>query len=363
MEESLSRTVIVVCDTNVFVRETHLLRKKGGPQLVRLLRAVNGRLFIPEILRTEYLEQTRLAASEQRSRFSSAFENFQTLTGSRSDLPLLGDDAVDRRTQDRLAALAATTVSMSISDEILVAAGQRSLRKRRPTSKTDHGYKDCLIWESVLRLPAGSEVRLVSRDNAFFEGDQFAPELVAEARARGINVAGYRELEHVVGELQANTPALDLATAEAAEIVEKPTVDEAESEAVVTISTSPVPPPTAVPAETVPAETVAAQAAQQLAELLASAQKPFENLDTKVLGYVGYLGGVSKTQLFTALSQSGVAIEVAKNVAERLTIAGLIRDTGNHYLPVDLAAAELAAAAVEPEIIELLTKTAQHNGH
>lgn len=354
--------MIVVCDTNVFVRETHLLRKKGGPQLVRLLRAVNGRLFIPDILRTEYLEQTRLAASEQRSRFSSAFENFQTLTGSRSDLTLLADDAVDQRTQARLAAFEATAFSMPISDEILSAAGQRSLQKRRPTSKTDHGYKDCLIWESVLRLPAGSEIRFVSRDNAFFEGDHFASELVAEAKTRGINVVGYRELEHVVRELQANTPALDLTTAETADFVEMPIVDEAEAE-IATVATSSATPPTVVPTETVPAHTVAELAAKQLAERLSNAQKPFENLDARILGYVGYLGGASKAQFFEVMSQSGVPIEIAKNVAERLTIGGLIRDTGNHYLPGDLAAAELAAAAVEPEIIELLTKTAQHDGH
>jgi hypothetical protein len=362
MADNPSRAVIVVCDTNVFVRETHLLRKKGGPQLERLLRVVNGRLFIPEILRTEYLEQTRLAAGDHRTRFSSAFENFQSLTGTRSNLPLLGDDGVNQRTEERLAALAAATTSMPLNDDILVTAGQRSLQKRRPTSKTDHGYKDCLIWESVLRLPAGSEVMFVSRDNAFFDGDQFAPELVAEARARGISIAGYRELEHVVRELQANAPALDLAAAESAEIVEKPSAEETQGEAIATGSTSPVTPPTAVSAETLPAESVVALAAEQLAERLSSAQKPFQDLDTKVLGYVGFLGSATKTELFTALSQSGVAIEIARNVAERLVIAGLIRDTGNHYLPVDLAAADLAAAVVEPEMIELLTKTAHHDG-
>jgi hypothetical protein len=31
--------VIVVCDTDVLVRDTHLLRKNGGPDLVRQLRA------------------------------------------------------------------------------------------------------------------------------------------------------------------------------------------------------------------------------------------------------------------------------------------------------------------------------------
>ena len=75
-----------------------------------------------------------------------------------------------------------------------------------------------------------------------------------------------------------------------------------------------------------------------------------------MLGYIAYLGSATKEQLFNLLSQSGMSAEVAKNVAERLRIAALIRDTGNHYLPNDMAASELAASAVEPEIIELLTK-------
>jgi hypothetical protein len=354
--------MIVVCDTNVFVRETHLLRKKGGPQLVGLLRAVKGQLFVPEILQREYIEQTRIAASEERLRASVAFANLKTLVGVRHDYPLLGDDAVDKRTLERLRTLEALILSAPMTDEVLAAAGQRSLQKKRPTSKTDHGYKDCLIWESVLRLPAGSEVRFVSRDSkAFFDGDRIAPELVAEATARGINILGCKELEQVLCELQANTPTLDLVAVEALDIVEKAVDREAGAELAVQVaavgSGSVRAPVSAAQTESLPAESVAPLAAQELSALLAQAQKPFENLDRKVLGYVAYLGSASKEQLFNLLSQSGVSIEVAKNVAERLIISGLIRDTGNHYLPGDPGTAELAAGATEPEIIELLTKT------
>lgn len=353
--------MIVVCDTNVFVRETHLLRKKGGPQLVRLLRAVKGQLFVPEILRTEYIEQTRFAASEERSRANMAIANFGTLVGSPGGYPLLGDEAVDQRTLERLGALEPLVLSASMTDEVLAAAGQRSLQKRRPTSKTDHGYKDCLIWESVLRLPAGSEVHFISRDNkAFFEGEKFAQDLIDEAGTLGIAIAGYKELEGVLRELQANTSALDLAGVDALNLVESQVDVGAGSEDVVSmaaVTTASVPAPISMPETGAwPAEGVAGLADLQLAKLLAEAQKPFENLDRKVLGYIAYLGGASKEQLFNLLSQSGMSAEVAKNVAERLMIAALIRDTGNHYLPNDLAAAELAAAAAEPEIIELLAR-------
>ncbi len=91
-----------------------------------------------------------------------------------------------------------------------------------------------------------------------------------------------------------------------------------------------------------------------LEKLLGKTQEQFKHFDARVLGYVGYLGSTSKDQLFTLLSQTGMSLEVAKNVAERLVIAGVITDTGNHYLPKNKEAAELAATEVEPEIIKLL---------
>ena len=347
--------MIVVCDTNVFVRETHLLRKKGGPQLIKLLRAIRGQLFVPDVLKTEYIEQTRIAAGEERSKASAAIGNFRTLVGSADGYPLLGDDAVDQRTLQRLLALEALVLSAPMTTDVLAAAGQRSLQKKRPTSKSDHGYKDCPIWESVLRLPAGSRVYLISRDGrAFFDSDQFAQELTDEAGARGITITGYKELNRALQEIQADTPALDLAAVEAIDLVESSVESDLGSEMSLSMSgLSPL--PTSQEASE-PLKGAVDKAHQGLSTLLASAQKPFEELDKKILGYIAYLGTPTKSELFDLLSQSSVPTEVAKNVAERLAIAGIIRDTGNHYLPNDLSVADLAAETVETEIIRLLKR-------
>ena len=87
---------------------------------------------------------------------------------------------------------------------------------------------------------------------------------------------------------------------------------------------------------------------------LAGAQEPFKHLDKKILGYVGYLGTPSKDQLFDLLARSEIPVEIAKNVVERLVIAGLIMDTGNHYISRNKAASDFAAISVEPDIIKLL---------
>src|SRR5207253_636973 len=86
--------------------------------------------------------------------------------------------------------------------------------------------KDCLHWESVLRLPAGTDVRLVSRDvPAFFDGEQLAPELLAEAHALGITVKGYNVKDHrslapLLQDLKAAHPLFDYSISEAFELEE-----------------------------------------------------------------------------------------------------------------------------------------------
>ena len=79
-----------------------------------------------------------------------------------------------------------------------------------------------------------------------------------------------------------------------------------------------------------------------------------EGLDAKLLGFVSYLGDPSKEQLFDLLGRAGVKEELAKNTAEKLVIAGVIVDTGHHYLVKDKDAGEAAAILVESEIIKLL---------
>lgn len=91
-----------------------------------------------------------------------------------------------------------------------------------------------------------------------------------------------------------------------------------------------------------------------LSNVLSEAQEQFKDIDGKILGYVAYLGSPTKDQVFDLISRSGISVETAKNVAERLPIAGVITDTGNHYLVTNKDAGELAAALVEAEIIKLL---------
>lgn len=95
-------------------------------------------------------------------------------------------------------------------------------------------------------------------------------------------------------------------------------------------------------------------APDQLGVMLANSAAQFRDLETKVLGYVGVYSPLSKEQLLALLSREGVAADAAENTAGRLVLAQLIRDTGNHYLPANKEACELAAATIEPDLIKML---------
>lgn len=337
--------IVVVLDTNVFARETHLLSKKSGPALVRLLRATNGRLLIPEILHRECVEQSVEMADEGRRDIDAALSTLRTLLRLRLDNPFPASAAVRSGATARLRELEALTIADPLTPDLHVAAGNRTIEGRRPATKSDHGYKDCLIWESVLRLPSGSQVRLISKDKGFFDGDAFHPELIEEARERGIAVLGYKNIEPVLEEFIKTNPALDLAVLEAQDLaVQTPEpVDE-------------VLPPSRAPRPAEAADQPPAGNVGDVSRQLSDAQRRFDALNLKVLAYIAYLHSATKDDLFGALADAGIASDVVRNVAERLAMTGFVRDTGNHYLIVDRTIGELVAPTVEAEIIAWLQK-------
>lgn len=348
--------MIVVCDTNVFVRETHLLRKKSGPELIQILRAVSGRLFVPDILRTEYLEQTLAAIDEEVNKAKGALNNLRTLTGRGAGRMREGN--VGEIVADRLRELEAVTHSLSapLEAELLAAAGRRSIEKRPPVSKSDHGFKDCVIWESVLRLPAGSEVHYISRDKkAFFTDNAFSQDLVDEAKTRQIDVAGYLSVHELVSEMQRRHQLRDLSAFDPLDAID----DENANDLSEPIARAPIP-----AVSTVAGRPDAHPADGTLSDIgalrgrLAEARKSFDGLEMKVLGFIAYLGSLDKKQALEVLSQASVPSDRARNIIDRLTIVGLIRDTGHHYLVPDRKVADIASAEVEGEIIALLSKGA-----
>lgn len=105
----------------------------------------------------------------------------------------------------------------------------------------------------------------------------------------------------------------------------------------------------------VPSAEAGVQTDDALAAVFTEAEYQFRDVATKVIGLVSYLGSPTKDQLYALLERSGIPLAIGKNVAERLALTETIQDTGHHYIPGNKQAGAQATAAVEPEIIRLVT--------
>ena len=324
-----------------------MCRKEQGAALVGALRATGGKLFLPEILKHECFEQTQKMVDENFLKLQKHASVLKPLV----NLPELSPPqpgSVGQSVQRRFDQLQNVTLEGPSVDDLLKASGRRTIANRPPSTKTDHGYKDCMIFEAILTLPEGTNVWLASDDGGFFVGQtaELLQELREDAKARGIKIQGARTLQPIVDELAKVAGGLDVAELERRELQELGNTT-----------------PDAVPPAPVTADLKGSDNdISPVQAALAASEKVFDGLDLKVLGYIAYLDPVSKVDLYDALLNADIPMDVAKNVVDRLVLNGLVRDSGSNYLIADRSLQEAAAATVEKEIIRLLEAKRGANG-
>ena len=361
----MARPVLVVIDTNVAILETHFFFKKQGPELLKAMRQANARLVLPEILRHEYVKhyvelgRAARTAVEKGTSLARPFFDHQPASFFPSD------EEVRDRARRILEGLQDVITFVPETDELLLATSRRVMANNPPCSKTDHGYKDCLIWESVLSVAGGCEVHVVSKDKAFYqEGstDRLAVKIVAETQAKSITAYGHGEksgnpLDSVLNAILAHVPpadpnALNFVEANNGGTPSAPTAppagndgaDRPEGQGNDHAPTSGAPDATFNPQQ------------GELDTLLEPMRAEFWRLDGNVLGVIAYLDGHDKERLYGFLAQMGIDHARARNACDRLALSGLIKDTGHNLLPVPGRVSELAAALVEAEVIELMLR-------
>lgn len=342
--------LFVLCDTNVGARDAHLFRKKGGPLLIEMLRAKKAKLLVPEILRIEYIKQFTTAGDEALQKMLTEVDRLKTLCGFDLFGLLPKTQFGDAQAREILDQLEDVIHVVPTTDALKLAAANRSMEGRRPTSKSDHGYKDCLIWESALTLPRGSEVMFVTRDEVgFFEKDVLAATLAQEAVAKGLNLIAFRTTA-----ADGVWPVVNALKDRFADLASMRTADELMGDHPIVQAYRRI--ERAAPVLPVPAAEAVPQPEVQPGELealLIAHTRHLNLLDIKALGFVGFLDRAGKQQAIDLLVQSGATADAARNALERLALAGLIRDTGHNYLAVKGKLLERAVQQAEVEMIEL----------
>lgn len=348
------RPLFLFCDANTAVYDTHLLVKQGGLQLVRLLRELRGQIALPDISRTEYLSNYAKVATKVHKDAEVVLSQLQTLSGQRVPAALPQDKFWESRGPRILEDLKDITFEIVATAELKAAALDRAVEGRKPALKPNQDIKDCLIWECILSLPAGSEVIFASRDlKAFYRDGKFDGSLLKEAAAKGLLITP------VDTSRQDLYAAVDLLKSRVADVeslrLNELRLEDRFPEPDAVGDVGPVL-PIILPDEVNPNPPEQAAEAGKPGEIfdtVAPARDFFQSLEEKALGFFSYLGRTGKQDVIALLVQSGAAADAARNVLERLALAGMVRDTGHNYLRVDSLHAKRAAELVEEEMIKL----------
>lgn len=348
------KTLFLFCDTNAAVQDTHLLVRRGGLQLVRLLRELRGQIVLPEISRAEYLSNYAKVAASAHKAAEVALSQLQTLSGQRVTAALPQDKFWESRGLRILDELKDITFEIVATAELKAAALDRAVEGRKPALKPNQDIKDCLIWECILSLPKGSEVIFASRDlKAFYRDGVFDESLLKEAEAKGLHITPVDTTKQNLFE------AVELLKTRVADVdslrLNDLGLDHQLPESNMAGDSGPAI-PTILPDEINPNQIEKMVECTELGDTLdtvAPARNFFRSLEEKALGFVSYLGRTDKQEVITLLVQSGEMADAARNVLERLAIAGMIREIGNNYLRVDGIYARRATELVENEMIKL----------
>lgn len=348
------RQIFFFCDANTAIYDTHLFRKRGGLQVIRLLRAMRAQIALPDISRAEYLSNFAKVAASAHSSAQVSLSTLHTLCGHSLAGILPPERFWESQVQQILDDLKDIIFEIPCTSELKAAALDRAVQGRRPAAKPNQDVKDCLIWECILSLPAGSEVIFASRDlKAFFNDGKFDEALRKEAEAQNLVITAidtspdnlFKAVDLLKGRVaDVESLRLDELTLDERQISEGGIGDVGPIvEAVLPdlLDGTPVD------------ETVEMDGVRTLADSVRSVKAQFELLEGRAFGVVSYLRRTSKPQVMNLLVQAGSSADAARNVLERLTLAGMIRDTGNNYLAVDSRDAQLAARLVEDEMIKL----------
>lgn len=213
--------MLVLLDTNVWVAATRLLRAGVGPVFLHYLAVRQGKLLLPDIIRNEIYSECHREVAQASSEISTAYGKVEHLLGERDEyrLPTLAE--VDQGVEKRLAQLGPMTQAVETADALLLAAAKRCLEKRRPYSPTGNdAFKDCAIWESILSMPPGTDIALVSQDYRAFskaqkktESAEFDPQLAEESTNAGLKISAFFDLGHLLHSWRDSGPPIDVARA------------------------------------------------------------------------------------------------------------------------------------------------------
>ena len=187
--------MIIIIDSNIF-HDDYALKGTLLRILFEYLRKTGFRMVIPEVVYLEIVNKVResiIAAAEANNKRVRDLEQKTGLSVS----PIIYQPDIDEQVKKyedflrgRLDRVGATIAEIpSISHKSII---DRDLERKKPFTKTGKGYRDALIWETILQIASGEEdpIIFISKNSNDFANDEkkgLHPDLYLDLSVRGID--------------------------------------------------------------------------------------------------------------------------------------------------------------------------------
>lgn len=187
--------MILILDTNVFY-DDYGLQGTTLRILFEYLRKGGFRMLIPEVVFMETVNQVRekiAAAAEANNGRVLEMRRKTGLTISPVITPADIEELVNKYTaflRGRLEAVSATIAEIpSISHKMVL---ERDLERKKPFTKNGKGYRDALIWETVLQAASNESdpIVFISKNSSDFADDEkkgLHPDLLSDLANHNID--------------------------------------------------------------------------------------------------------------------------------------------------------------------------------
>lgn len=184
--------VRIVLDTDVIFQH-RFLKGPGVELLAKFTVLTKSRLVVPRIVLQEAIKKYREELQEKTKRAVAAIDKLNGLLSPASgavqpSVPFEQAAATyESALKSRLAELKAS--QPDYSDFPLEAIADRALRESRPFLREDKGFRDVVLWETVLRCvaDASEQTVLITNDGGFAEEDQLHSDLKRDLTERGLH--------------------------------------------------------------------------------------------------------------------------------------------------------------------------------
>lgn len=188
--------MFVVLDTNALYADP-LLENAAGVALRDAAERLGYRLLLPQVVFDEAVQKQREKIVQATSKLKDAA---RLLDGYRLALPLdiptdagfaEAIDAAVLQYRSELAKLFVGDDRLPYPDDTQQSMAERALTKRRPFLEHDRGYRDTLLWRSILvrAATADDQIYLITGDHGFRrdrDTNELHPELIHEAEELGV---------------------------------------------------------------------------------------------------------------------------------------------------------------------------------